>query len=181
MVVHPNNSSENLRPVVQKNISAFDDYYEKNPKPYPQMKDKKNEVSLSGDSYQSEGYVPVKKVYKTNAKSIADKNMPKTKNLVAIPHQNNQAQRVGFKSPNLKPVNRSESDDDLSLKRILSFGGRKAGPHFDIDTSNKLTKKNMIDTSTGAKSPTSPQHQTKATRFPDLNLSDKKDRRGLNK
>lgn len=42
MITHPNNSSENLRPVVQKNTSAFDDYYEKNPKLYPQMKDKKN-------------------------------------------------------------------------------------------------------------------------------------------
>lgn len=98
-----------------------------------------------------------------------------------VPHQNNQEQRVLFKSPNLKPANRSESDDDLSLKRILSFGGRKTGPHFEIDTSNKQPKKNMIDTSTGVKSPASPQHQTKPTRIADLNLSDKKDKRGQNK
>lgn len=107
VLTHANNSSENLRPVVQKNINAFDDYYEKNSKFCPVIKQKKDEVSLSGDSYQSEGYVPIKKIYKNNAKSIADKLPSQSKNLVSIPLQNNQEPRVGFKSPNLKPANRS--------------------------------------------------------------------------
>lgn len=69
----------------------------------------------------------------------------------------------------------------MALKRILSFGGRKAAANREIDDSNKLGKKNMVDTSGGLKSPTSPQHQTKIPKYPNLNLSDKKDKRGLNK
>jgi len=37
--------------------------------------------------------------------------------------------RNGFKSPGTKPQNRSESDDDKTGKRILSFGGKKIMPN----------------------------------------------------
>jgi hypothetical protein len=126
-----------------KSGSVFDDYYEKKPHPL-QGGQKKDEVSMSGDSYQSEGNLPLKKVHNTNTRSIAEKVPLKTKNLVAVPLINNQEQRGGFKSPNFKSPNRSGSEEDQTLKRVLSFGGKKPMPKATEDNNMVLVKKNVL-------------------------------------
>jgi len=62
--------------------------------------------------------------------STADKVSPKHKNLVVAPLLNNQELRNGFKSPGNCPQTRVNLYEDLSGKRIGSFGsfgGKKQG------------------------------------------------------
>ena len=101
-------------------MTVFDDYYEKKTK----VVDKKEVFSMSGDSYQSEGYIGSKKHVFT-PKSIADKVHVKSKNIVTNTLIANQELRGGFKSPNNRMPNRTEGEDSHSTKKILNFGAKK--------------------------------------------------------
>ena len=45
------------------------------------------------------------------------------KNIVTVPMANQE--RGGYKSPGNRPQNKSSTEDEKAVKRILSFGGKK--------------------------------------------------------
>lgn len=78
--------------------------------------------------------------------------------------------RNGFKSPGTKPLNRSESDDDKTGKRILSFGGKKLMPNKFLEDGDNVSKKSG-NANIGIPTPNSPTFQSKL-RFQGLDVSD---------
>ena len=127
VIVHKNNSSDSLKDDNKKTSgnSAFDDYYGKKPKVFLEVSKKKEDASRSNDSCLSEKRFPIKKS-NGSTRSLVDKMSPRNKNIVNVPLPGNKNQNDGPKSPNFKLGNRSDSEDEIPIKRVLSFGGKKS-------------------------------------------------------
>lgn len=159
-LVNLNKSSEGRKPGGQKTGSAFDDYYEKKPKV---PRDKKEEISLSGDSYQSENFNGLKKA-PNSPKSLAAERSQKKNLVTPIPSDARQS----FKSPPNRPPQRTDSEEDKSGKRILSFGGKKLMAGRFLEDGDATSKKSG-EVSTGHNTPASPL--LAKGRFPGLDVS----------
>ena len=135
-------------------VTIFDDYYGTSPRMQPTAK--KDDDSVSGDSYQSEGlgFKKLDSSLKPPVRKMVTGSS--AKNLLAPNHSKHDS-RSSFKSPG------SNREDEKSSKRILSFGQKKTGV---------VQTRRLEDLGKDSKKTSAGNYQSPIRHFPGLNISE---------